>query len=76
MYQATRMPNSMKLSTVKTNERVKKELKAAAILEKRRRANKEKTVYGIYKPNGQYGGELVKCLQEVDGEYIEVDSAL
>jgi len=34
----------------------------------------QKTVYGFYRPNGTYGGELVSCLQEVDGRYVEVDA--
>ncbi len=45
------------------------QLKAAAALELRRRRSKEKTVYGIYSSSG----ELLRCLQERNGEYIEVD---
>lgn len=37
------------------------------------RINNEKTVYGIYRPNGSFGGKLVKCLQEIDGVYHNVD---
>ena len=49
------------------------ELKAAAVLEKKRRDNqkrsKEKTVYGMVCPeNG-----LVRCWQEQNGEYVQVD---
>jgi phage terminase large subunit len=44
-----------------------------AAMELRRRQQAQKTVYGFYRPNGEYGGELVKCLQETNGEYVEVD---
>ncbi len=53
------------------------EYQAQARLELVRRAksrqNKEKTVYGIYRPTDTFGGELIKCLQEVNGVYVEVD---
>lgn len=48
------------------------ELKAYAALELRRRRNLAKTVYGIYQPSPN-GPELVRCIQEQDGEYVEVD---
>lgn len=51
------------------------ELKAAAILEKKRRDNqkrsKEKTVYGMVCPEKG----LVRCWQEQKGKYVEVDKA-
>lgn len=53
--------------------RQQKELVAAAILEKRARRQKRKTVYGFYEPNGTYGGQLVGCVQEQDGVYVDVD---
>jgi phage terminase large subunit len=40
------------------------EMRAAARLELLRRKQTQKTVYGFYQPTGQYGGELVECLQE------------
>jgi phage terminase large subunit len=55
-------------------DRRQKELVAAAILEKRARRQKRKTVYGLYEPNGTYGGQLVACLQEQGGVYVEVAS--
>ena len=62
----------------KSPERLELEQRAAAALELKRRKqekqNKEKTVYGIYRPvEGVFGGELIKCIQEVGGNYIEVD---
>ena len=50
------------------------ERKALAVLELRSRQQANKTVYGLYQPTDVFGGELVKCLQEVDGQYIEVDA--
>ena len=64
-------------SSVQSPERAQLERKAAAVLELRRRQNlainAEKTVYGIYRATGEYGGELIKCLQEQNGVYVEVD---
>ena len=60
-------------STLAASERLELERKAAAVMELRRRRQAEKTVYGFYRPTGEYGGELVKCLQEQNGEYVEVD---
>lgn len=54
-------------------DRAELERQAIAAMELRRRRQAQKTVYGIYRPNGTYGGELVRCLQEVNGEYVEVD---
>lgn len=56
-----------------TAERKKLEFMAAAALELKRRVLAKKTVYGVYRPNGEYGGELVRCIQEVEGMYTEVD---
>ena len=49
------------------------EYRASAALELRRRRQASRTVYGIYRPNGTYGGELVRCLQDRDG-WVEVDA--
>jgi phage terminase large subunit len=46
---------------------------AQAFAIRAKRANKSRTVYGIYRPNGGMGGELVKCVQEQEGEWVEVD---
>ena len=66
----------MQSSAANSPERRALELKAAAVLELNRRKaiarNSEKTVYGIYRPS-EHGPELVKCLQEKDGKWIEVD---
>lgn len=55
------------------------EVRAAAGLElgrrKRERLNSDKTVYGLFEPTGEYGGRLVKCLQEQGGQYVEVDTS-
>jgi len=66
------------LQAAKSNQRLELEQRAAAVLELKRRKqekqNLEKTVYGIYRPvDGVVGGELVRCIQEKDGKYIEVD---
>ncbi len=48
---------------------------AAAIiaeLERRQQKATAKTIYGLYEPTGEYGGRLVKCLQEQSGEYVEI----
>ena len=37
------------------------------------RLQERKTVFGIYRPTDKFGGELLYCLQEQDGEYVEVD---
>lgn len=58
---------------VKTPERRQLEMRAAAAMELRRRNQREKTVYGFYRPTDVFGGELVRCLQEQDGRYVEVD---
>ena len=42
-------------------------------MELRRRNQREKTVYGFYRPTDVFGGELIRCLQEQDGRYVEVD---
>lgn len=54
-------------------DRADLERRAAAVMELRRRQQAHKTVYGFYRPTGEYGGELVKCLQEQGGQYVEVD---
>ena len=58
----------------RTPERMELERQAAAVLELRSRRQSEKTVYGIYRPTGEYGGELLRCIQERGGEYVEVDA--
>ena len=58
---------------VKTPERRQLEMRAAAAMELRRRNQREKTVYGFYRPTDVFGGELIRCLQEQDGRYVEVD---
>jgi phage terminase large subunit len=45
---------------------------AQAIAMKKYRLNKLKTIYGIYEPSDN-GPELLRCIQEVNGEYVEVD---
>lgn len=50
------------------------EYAAAAAIELKRRKQARKTVYGFYEPTGEYGGRLVKCLQEQGGEWVEVDA--
>ena len=60
-----------------SNSREYLEQRAAAALEiqrrKKEKQNKDKTVYGIYRPTDTVGGELLYCLQEKGGEYIKVD---
>ena len=55
----------------KTPERRQLEMRAAAAMELRRRNQREKTVYGFYRPTDVFGGELIRCLQEQDGRYVE-----
>ena len=30
-------------------------------------------MYGFYRPTDVFGGELIRCLQEQDGRYVEVN---
>jgi phage terminase large subunit len=46
---------------------------AQAIALQVKRRNEQKTVYGIYRPS-EKGPELIRCVQEQDGQYIEVNS--
>lgn len=55
------------------DQRHELELRAAAALEMRRRRAKEKTVYGFYSPS-KGGPKLVRCWQEQNGEYVQVNS--
>ena len=52
--------------------RAELEIKAAAALELKKRIGKEKTIYGMYEPTKE-GPRLVRCWQEQNGEYVEVD---
>jgi len=45
------------------------EMKAAAVIEQQRRKSKRMTVYGIVSKTGK----LVRCWQDQDGEFVEVD---
>ena len=56
------------------SDRAELERRAAAMVELRRRRGGIKTVYGIYEPTGEFGGRLVRCLQEQEGKYVEVDT--
>jgi len=57
------------------SDRQRLELQAAAVLEMRRRNQSRNTVYGIYRPNGEYGGELVRCIQDSGNmNFVEVDA--
>ncbi len=56
------------------SDRAELERRAAAMVELRRRRGGIKTVYGIYEPTGAFGGRLVRCPQEHDGRYVEVDT--
>jgi len=57
-----------------TQSRSEKLALAQAIAIKRSMVNQRNTVYGIYAP-GDTGPQLVKSLQDVNGKFIEVDTA-
>lgn len=47
---------------------------ASVLGELQARKTAAKTVYGFYEPTGEYGGRLVRCIQDQDGEWVEVDA--